>query len=163
MRKPWGCEAATPVSSRERWERKIPSTQQEALLEGWHTACNQPPAHKDTSSHHGSCDLLYPRPPLTSKSTLSPSGILGGTKLGMNNLLERGIRSQRTSIRDPRDCTCLSNQGLLLPAGTSTLTPPNTMILTPMSTTLAKHLEDTKLSHKSYFMYSVQYTHEVVA
>lgn len=38
--------------------------------------------------------LLYPEPPLTSKSTLSPSGILGGTKLGMKSLLQRGIESQ---------------------------------------------------------------------
>lgn len=47
--------------------------------------------------------LLNPQPPLTSKSTLSPSGILGGTKLGMNDLLETGIVSEHQPHSGPRD------------------------------------------------------------
>lgn len=39
-------------------------------------------------------ELLYQQSPLTSKSTLSPSGILGGTKFGMKSLLQRGMESQ---------------------------------------------------------------------
>ena len=44
-----------------------------------------------------------PKPQLTSKSTLSPSGILGGTRLGMNSLVGRR-RCEHQALPGPRGC-----------------------------------------------------------
>lgn len=56
-------------------------------------ALSQPTGHRSPSLIGGPGNRLRPglpspKPPLTSKSTLSPSGILGGTRLGMKGLSE---------------------------------------------------------------------------
>lgn len=76
----WGPNLSHPCATRLVG---CPSPQDQGLCDS-HLSPGPPPQ----------AELLYQQSPLTSKSTLSPSGILGGTKFGMKSLLQRGMESQ---------------------------------------------------------------------